>query len=106
VVVVEPSTSKSVDEPSTSEAVVDPSTSKVVKAPRLEVHDDSPPKRRRVTRAGMEEKEALKEKARQAAEVSRKHKNRIQEPETLRLGKPKDRNRPAKKVNSDHAEKG
>ena len=45
----------------------------------------------------MEEERALKEKARQAAEVSRRHKKRIQEPETLRLRKAKDPNRPAKK---------
>jgi hypothetical protein len=49
----------------------------------------------------MEEEEAHKEMARQAAEVSMKYKKRIQEPETLRVGKAKDPNRPAKKVNSD-----
>jgi hypothetical protein len=42
-------------------------------------------------------------KARQADEVSRKHKKQIQEPETLRVGKARDPNCPAKKVNSDHA---
>jgi hypothetical protein len=51
----------------------------------------------------MEEEEALKEMAQQAAEVSRKHKKKIQEPETLRVGKAKDPNRAAKKANSDHA---
>jgi hypothetical protein len=51
----------------------------------------------------MEEEEALKEKARQTAEVSRKHDKRIREPETLRLGKTRNPNRPAKKVNSDQA---
>jgi hypothetical protein len=51
----------------------------------------------------MDEEEAIREKARQADEVSRKHKRRIQEPETLRVGKVRDLNRPAKKVNSDRA---
>jgi hypothetical protein len=51
----------------------------------------------------MEKEEALKEKAQQATEVSRKHKKRIQELETLRVGKAKDPNSPAKKVNSNHA---
>ena len=55
-----------------------------------------------MTGARIKEEEALTEKARQATEVSRTHKRRIQEPETLRVGKAKDPNRPAKKVNSDH----
>ena len=49
----------------------------------------------------MDKEEAIREKARQANEISRKHKNWIQEPE--KLGKAKDPNHPAKKVNSDHA---
>ena len=107
--IVEPSTSKATVEHSTSEAVVGPSKSRAFKAPRYEVHDEnllfdsSPPKRRRVSRARMLVAEELKEMAQQAAEVSRKHKKRIQEPETLRVGKAKDPNRPAKKVHSDHA---
>ena len=56
-----------------------------------------------MTGARIKEEEALREKARQATEVSRKHKKRIQEPDTLRLGKAKDPNRPAKKLNSDQA---
>jgi hypothetical protein len=106
--IVEPSMSEAIVEPSTSKAIVEPSTSVATKRSRFEVVDlnllcdSSPPKRRR-TRASIEVEEALKEKARQAAEVSRKHKRRIQEPETLRVGKARDPNRPAKKVNSDHA---
>jgi hypothetical protein len=104
-----PCMSKTMVEPSTSEAIVEPSTSEATKRSRFEVDDwnllcdSSSPKIRRVTRARMDEEESLREKARQADEVSRKHKRRIQEPETLRVGKANDPNRPAKKVNSDHA---
>ena len=93
--IVERSTSKAIVEPSTSKAIVKPSTSGATKRSRFEVVDlnllcdSSPPKRFR-TRASIEVEEALKEKARQAAEVSRKHKRRIQEPETLRVGKARD----------------
>jgi hypothetical protein len=103
--IVERSTSKAIVEPSTSKAIVKPSTSGAIKRPRFEVQDlnllcdSSSPKRRRVTRARMDEEE----KARQAAEVLRKHKRQIEEPETLRVGKARNPNRPAKKVNSDHA---
>ena len=101
--------SKAIVEPSTSKAIFEPSTSRAFETPRYEVHDEnllfdySSPKRRRVTRARIKEEEALREKARQATEVSRKHKKCIQEPDTLRLGKAKDPNRPARKVNSDQA---
>ncbi len=61
------------------------------------------PIHRRRSQKNTREEEALKEMARQAAEVSRKHRKRIQEPETLRVRKAKDQIRPAKKVNSDHA---
>jgi hypothetical protein len=87
--------SKPIVKPSTSKAIVEPITSRVFKTLRYEFHDDNllfdslPPKRRRVTRTKIEEEEALKEKSRQAAEVSRKHKKRTQEPETLILGKQK-----------------
>ncbi len=109
--IVKPSTSKAIVKPSTSKAIVEPSTSEATKRPRFEFHDwnllcDSSPPVRPRTRAYNEEEEALKEfkeKARQAAEVSRKHNKRIREPETLRTGKARDLNRPAKKVNSDHA---
>jgi hypothetical protein len=96
-------------EPITSEAIVEPSTSKGPKKSRLEVQDlsllgdSSPPNRRRVTRARKNDEEAIREKARQDAEVLRKHGKRIREPDTLRVGKARDLNRPAKKVNSDHA---
>ena len=99
--------SKAIVEPSTNKAIVEPSKSRAFKTPRYEVHDEnllfdySSPKR--VTGARIKEEEALREKARQATEVSRKHKKCIQEPDTLRLGKAKDPNRPAKKLNSDQA---
>jgi hypothetical protein len=59
--IMKPSTSKAIVGLSTSEAVVGPTTSRAFKAPRYEVHDEnllwdsSPPKRRRVSRARMEE---------------------------------------------------
>jgi hypothetical protein len=73
--IVERSTSKAIVEPSTSKAIVKPSTSGAIKRPRFEVQDlnllcdSSSPKRRRVTRARMDEEEAIRKKAGQANEV-------------------------------------
>jgi hypothetical protein len=73
--IVKPSTSEAIVEPITSEAIVQPSTRNEGKRPRLEVHDlnllcdSSSPKRRRVTRARMDEEEAIRKKAGQANEV-------------------------------------
>ena len=61
--------------PGMSKTIVKPSTSGAIKRPRFEVQDlnllcdSSSPKRRRVTRARMDEEEAIRKKAGQANEV-------------------------------------